>query len=69
MTGYAGVKEGWQVVGQEEEGAVVGCAHAKRKDHGLCVYGGGRRNLFGSIFKTSRCESLNVNILIGTVYS
>ena len=69
MTGYAGVKEGWQVVGQEEEGAVVGCAHAKRKDHGLCVYGGGRRNLLGSIFKTSRCESLNVNILIGTVYS
>ena len=48
MTGYAGAKEGWQVVGQEEGGEVVGCAHAKRKDHGLCVYGGGRRNLFGS---------------------
>ena len=69
-TGYAGVKEGWQVVSQEEGGAVVGCAHAKRKDHGLCVWGREEEFLWEfSIFKTSRCESLNVNILIGTVYN
>ena len=45
VTGYAGAKGGWQAVGQEEGGAVVEYAHAKRKDHGLCVYGGGGRNL------------------------
>ena len=40
VTGYAGAKGGWQAVGQEEGGAVVEYAHAKRKDHGLCVCGG-----------------------------
>lgn len=41
VTGYAGVKGGWQVEGQGEGGAVVEYAHAKRKDHDLCVLGEG----------------------------